>query len=296
MFRRACKIAQGFTFPVVISRKTIGGDCSSLIGTFIVVNKDGWILTAHHIIQQLVRLIQEENVARDLEVQRQSVANDDSLSSTARKRKLGALKRLDKNHTDRVSAWWGKDGVSVTDVRGLKNVDLGIGRLVPFDPTWVPSYPVFKDPSQNFDCGASLCKLGYPFHSITPTWNADNKAFELPQGSLPLPPFPIDGIYTRTVKVAAQSTDTAPFPMLYLETSTPGLRGQSGGPIFDTDGNIWAIQSRTAHFDLGFAPKVKRSDGEHTENQFLNIGLGVHVETILGLLDQQGIDYQMSDD
>ena len=42
----------------------------------------------------------------------------------------------------------------------------------------------------------------------------------------------------------------------YLETSSAGLLGQSGGPIFDIDGTVWAMQSRTTHLPLGFAPKV----------------------------------------
>ena len=81
--------------------------------------------------------------------------------------------------------------------------------------------------------------------------------------------------------------------MRILETSTPGLRGQSGGPIFDTNGDIWAIQSRTQHYDLGFKPKAMQSAQE--EHQFLNVGLGVHVQTVLGFLDQLGIKYQISD-
>lgn len=39
---------------------------------------------------------------------------------------------------------------------------------------------------------------------------------------------------------------------MFIETSTPRLRGQSGGPIFDVNGAIWAIQSQTHHLKLGF--------------------------------------------
>ena len=35
-----------------------------------------------------------------------------------------------------------------------------------------------------------------------------------------------------------------------FETTSPGLRGQSGGPIFSPDGLIYGIQSMTKHIDL----------------------------------------------
>ena len=43
MFRLAYKIAREFTFPVILSRRTIAGACSSSIGAYVVINADGWI-------------------------------------------------------------------------------------------------------------------------------------------------------------------------------------------------------------------------------------------------------------
>ncbi len=80
-----------------------------------------------------------------------------------------------------------------------------------------------------------------------------------------------------------------------METSTPGLKGQSGGPIFDKDGNIWAVQSATNSLPLDFSPKVKHNGREVTENQFLNVGIGTHVETVCKTLDHLSISYEKSD-
>ena len=41
MFRDVYKIASKFTLPVIISGKTISGECSSAIGAFVVINEDG---------------------------------------------------------------------------------------------------------------------------------------------------------------------------------------------------------------------------------------------------------------
>ena len=78
-----------------------------------------------------------------------------------------------------------------------------------------------------------------------------------------------------------------------LETSSAGLRGQSGGPIFDTDALVWAIQSKTQSLALGFAPKIKLQGGkEITEHQFMHVGWGVHVSHARELLDKHKVSYQ----
>jgi hypothetical protein len=63
--------------------------------------------------------------------------------------------------------------------------------------------------------------------------------------------------------------------------------GQSGGPLFDVDGVIWGIQSRTSFLDLGFSPEKEGSK----EYQFMNVGLASHIQHVLALLDQHGVQY-----
>ncbi|HQN28938.1 MAG TPA: serine protease, partial [Mesotoga sp.] len=75
----------------------------------------------------------------------------------------------------------------------------------------------------------------------------------------------------------------------FIETSSPGLLGQSGGPILDVTGKVWAVQSRTVHLPLGFSPKVRKDGREIEENQFLNVGWGVHVEMIVDAMKSSGI-------
>ena len=293
MFRKALSIAPRYTRPVVLSRKTVKGDCSSSIGAFVVVNDEGWIITAYHILEQLGTLTTAAKQATAHKAQYDAIRNDKSLAPKDKKRRFSKLKKLPSDATDEVSAWWARDGVGITDAQGLKDVDLAVGRLEPFDPSWVDTYPTFKDPAKDFLVGTSLCKLGYPFHSIKPTWHEDKRAFVLPQGSLPLPMFPIEGIFARVVNVKIEN-NPPPYPYKFIETSSPGLKGQSGGPILDTEGAIWAIQSHTAHFHLGFNPEVPGNKRGQREQQFLNVGRGVHVETILGFLRQIGINFQLS--
>ena len=58
MFSKAVSIAAGFTRPVVISSRTSKGACSSTIGAYVVLNREGWILPAGHLLE-IVRTQQE---------------------------------------------------------------------------------------------------------------------------------------------------------------------------------------------------------------------------------------------
>jgi hypothetical protein len=172
----------------------------------------------------------------------------------------------------------------------LPEADLLVGRLEPFDPASVPTYPVIKDPS-NLRLGTSLCKLGYPFHEISATFDESKNAFRLAPDALPIPRFPIEGIYTRNCFTGKSS---GKYDVKFLETSTPGLRGQSGGSIFDHKGTVWAVQSHTRHLPLGFSPKVKKNSKEVEENQFLNVGLGIHPEILVQFLNDNNIRFDIS--
>jgi hypothetical protein len=108
-----------------------------------------------------------------------------------------------------------------------------------------------------------------------------------------MPLFPIDGIFTRIREVVI-TPNSPPYRILLVETSTPGLRGQSGGATFDTKGTVWAIQTRTIHVPLGFDPPVPGGKAGEKEHQFLNLGQGVHPETMFHLFNKNKIDFKVS--
>lgn len=294
MFRTAYAIASKFTWPVVLSRKAANGKCSCSIGACVVVNDEGWIVTAFHLAKQYTELVQSDQRERDREAQAAAIRADESIGGNQRRARLKGLGMPDPEDTVRGSGWWGRNGTSLTQWYGIEPVDLAIGKLEPFDPSWVSDYPIFKDPEKDFEPGTSLCKLGFPFHGFEPSWSDDKGGFILPEGALPFPRFPIEGILTRIAKVGLRGEPPPPFPLLLVETSTPGLRGQSGGPIFDVNGAVWAVQTQTLHYPLGFDPPVPNSKKGETVHQFLNVGIGAHPTTIFGLMKEQGVDFNIT--
>ena len=121
----------------------------------------------------------------------------------------------------------------------------------------------------------SLCKLGFPLHRIVPVYDEKANTFTLPEGSVPLPLFPMEGMFTRVVNTRAPGSEDGE-PSAFIETSTPSLIGQMGGPVFGGEAVVWGIQSHTMHHALGFRPPVPDGAAGQVEHQFLNTGLAVH--------------------
>ncbi len=291
MFQNALQIARNFTLPVIVSRQGERGRPSSQIASFIILNEEGWLLTAAHVIESINELVQEKQTSDFYKQKKAELEQDPALTKGQRKKALRQLSRPPNDATTAISVWWGRDEWVVNSFRGHKEADIAVGKIESFDPDLVPMYPTFKNPSNDFLPGTSLCKLGFPFHTVTPTFNEKTKGFELPRGAVPVPLFPIEGIFSRIIQVDGARPDRS-WPIKFVETSSPGLRGQSGGPTFDVQGRVWALQSRTVHHLLGFSPDAP--GGRNKEHQFLNTGLGVHAETIIGFLDSLGIQHYVS--
>jgi hypothetical protein len=67
MFKDAYAKARGYTRPVVISTRTISGKCRSEAATYVVLNREGWIVTAYHVLGACVALAKAVGeIQRDL--------------------------------------------------------------------------------------------------------------------------------------------------------------------------------------------------------------------------------------
>jgi S1-C subfamily serine protease len=81
-----------------------------------------------------------------------------------------------------------------------------------------------------------------------------------------------------------------------IELSTPGLRGQSGGPLFDKEGTVCGMQSSTNHLHLGFDMKnfeynLNGVKIKVTNQPFLHVGHCIHVDIIKKFLLENKIRF-----
>lgn len=290
MFSRCLSQVMDYTRPVLISTRFYDGTIQCGGGTFIILNKEGWILTAAHILQANLKKIEDQTEIIEYEDKLREINSNTSFTPPQKKRNAKKLQYNPKWIRNN-SYWWGENGYVIDDFVFDRARDIAVGKIANFNSASVSSYPIFKNPNEPMPTGTSLCKLGFPFHNFTSTFDEATQSFILSEGTLPVPFFPLDGIHTRLVNAIEQNSGRT---TTFLETSTPGLKGQSGGPTFDNNGNIWALQSQTHFLNLDFAPQVVQGTKITQEHQFINVGWGTSVTEILNFLREQGVDVQLS--
>jgi hypothetical protein len=168
--------------------------------------------------------------------------------------------------------------------------DLALLRFEGYKRLLYNSYATFLKDTSRVKPGRSLCRLGYPFPEFTNfQFSSDVDDIEwTSDGRVTSPRFPIDGIVTRLLSENGGITG--------IEMSTPGLRGQSGGPLFDTNGLVYGMQSATRHLHLGFdivdrEVLVNGRKSRVSNHPFLNVGQCVHVDVIKNFLKEKGVKY-----
>ena len=124
-----------------------------------------------------------------------------------------------------------------------EELDFGWGKLKGYTPPPNHQYPVFR--VREVLPGELLCRIGYPFieEDFQPKWN--NQTFEFFNIDK-LPQFINEALVSRFI-------DFPNFERAWMETSSPGLAGQSGGPVVDEYGLICGIQVNTRVYPIAAA-------------------------------------------
>jgi S1-C subfamily serine protease len=286
MFVEACEKAARFTRPAVVSQRDLAGNVTTGVASFVVLNNDGWIITAGHLCFGLLAVQRDQESVR---IYDEAVEGAQLEPEFNRRRNL--LKRIPRNDSwiRNASIWWGQDGVRAVEDHVYPPADIMICKLDGLDLSSA-EFPKFKKPD-GLRAGMSLVKIGFPFHEIKGVWDEGTNGFKFDNTGLAL--FPIDGIFTREIDFV--SDNPPDFPVRMVQTSTPGLMGQSGGPTLDAHGTLCAIQTGTQHIPLGFSPSVMVGKTTVSEHQFINVGLGVHSGTLQAILAKHDIEVEWVD-
>lgn len=169
------------------------------------------------------------------------------------------------------ATFFGPPGVTTERMDHYPEIDLCVGKLASFTPPPAYAFPAFR--GQSPPPGEILCRIGYPLLEPIPVTWSEPEGFQIAKRSLSIPPFVNEAMVSRILR-----TQSGP---RWLETSTPGLPGQSGGPIVDVHGLVCGIHSSSAEF----APKPPRTVP-------ITTGRAVHVAAIRQTLDTLGISYR----
>ena len=182
------------------------------------------------------------------------------------------------------------EGFDSLKVIAHPDVDLALMKFDNYAKLLCDSFPVFAQSSSVLRQGRSICRLGYPFPEFS-NYKYESKSDSIewtPDGQTNTPRFPIDGILTRHLSDGKGKA-------VGFEVSTPGLRGQSGGPAFDVDGRIVGIQSLTKAHDLNFDVDIKvlrrGKQKPVKESSLLHVGHCIHLDVIKDFMRQNQVNF-----
>jgi len=290
MFVTAIETAGRFTRAIHTIVRNYGSDFVERgAATLFFVNAEGWALTCKHVAMVLV---ESERIA----AQRASFIQELSAARGGKKmnrqaRDLEQKYGFVKGRPFEVLHSFVGCVDQVTQMRITVHPDLDLA-LLKFESGKIlcDAFPVFAAQGNELKQGKSLCRLGFPFPEFTNfhyDTTTDSTSWTK-QGRQDSPRFPLEGMVTRHLAGAGGA-------VFGFEMSTPGLRGQSGGPAFDVEGRIWGMQSATNHLDLAFdvdAEVVREGRRKRVhDSAFLHVGLCVHVNAMKEFMKANNVSF-----
>ena len=292
MFIKAIERVAQFTRPVhSILRTYAGKQVIPSAGTLFFVNEDGYAITCKHIAEMLLSAEAINQHYQTFNAERQLIANDSKqkqlLKGLELKYKMNAANtiQLKNNFVDCV------DTMSGFTFNLHPTLDLAIIKFNDYNKLHYREYARFAKDESNIQQGKFLCRLGFPFPEFTNfTYNNTTDDIEWTSTGINVSPrFPIEGMVTRFLA-------DEPHGLYGIELSTPGLRGQSGGPLFDSNGVVYGMQFSTKHLHLGFdlvdkEIMVNTSVKKVSDYSFIHLGQCIHVNAIKSFLKQHNVKF-----
>ncbi|MFT3908734.1 MAG: serine protease [Ferruginibacter sp.] len=296
MFISAIEKAGQFTRPIHTLIRAYGGK-QILPGaaTIFFVNENGYAITCKH-VAELIAAANNINTNYDrFKKERQAIPQDGKFKSQLKGLEL-KYKFLPETSIQVKHNFVGSvDKMSGFTFHMHPTLDLAIIKFNDFGKIHYTDCARFLKDGDNIKQGKFLCRLGFPFPEFTNfTFNEKTDDIEWTNtGIVASPRFPIEGMVTRFL--ADQQNG------LYgIEMSTPGLRGQSGGPLFDEKGTVYGMQFSTKHLHLGFDIEDKEimvNNGikKISDYSFIHLGQCIHVNAIKTFLKQNNVDFYEED-
>jgi len=293
MFVDAIEKVDKFTRPIhSILRNYDSTDVIPCASTLFFINEEGYAITCKHVVEGLIQPADAVN-NKYIDFKKEF----DTLPVGGNKRR-SAIKVLE-----------GKYGYTHENTIQVKNnfincvdklssiswnlhphYDLAVLKFDGFSSLLCNEFPTFAKDSSLIKQGKSLCRLGYPFPEFSNyQYNKDIDNIEwLPTGKDTSPKFPMDGMITRFLADENK--------VFGIEMSTPGLKGQSGGPLFDAEGTIYGMQFATNSLHLGFDVvnkeiTVNNKKKKVSDYSFIHLGLCVHIDIIKDFLRSLNIKF-----
>ncbi|TWV11088.1 trypsin-like peptidase domain-containing protein [Bacteroidaceae bacterium HV4-6-C5C] len=293
MFDHAINEVSKFTRPIHSILRNYGSiEIIPSTSTLFFINEEGYALTCKHVVAGLLQPADQVNQIYQCYKQEFS-----TIPQSGNKKRI-AIKNLENKYgyTNETTIQVKNSFINCVDKMlplsyNLHPIyDLAVIKFNGYSSLLCNEFPVFKKDSSQIKTGEYLCRLGFPFPEFNNyQYNSNLDDIEwLSTGDSSSPIFPIDGMVTRFAALDGKISE--------IEMSSPGLKGQSGGPLFNKEGIVYGMQSSTISLHLGFdivnkEIAVNNKKKKVSDFSFIHLGRCIHVDVIKDFLKSLNIKF-----
>lgn len=289
MFENAIIESQKYTRPILSVSRNYANKLTAGAGTLFFVNNNGVAVSCKHVADVIVSGDNIWKKFQDFQKEKTLFANDGKLKNKIRD--LEIRYGFQPNTTVQILNTFQNcfDKITGFKIHAHPKLDLAIIIFEGFEKILYGGHAQFISDNQPFNIGKFLCRVGFPFPEFTNFRINESNNLEWTQtGVQQTPIFPSEGMITRFVGENNEITG--------IEMSTPGLRGQSGGPLFGVEGTVYGMQSHTMHLHLGFdmidhEVNTKFGNEKISNFPFLHVGRCIHAIQIKKFLHEHDLEY-----
>ena len=247
MFVEAIERIGGYTRPIFTISRTYGSQqVDPGAATMFFVNEEGWAVTCKHVAKMVIDAAAIEKKYSDFRAQKAKLGHgfnaEEQLHGLEEvfKYTSNTLAQLKVNFVDCV------DRIQSVQCKIHPNADLALIKFDGFNKVVYKGHAVFGSDDSVIKQGRFMCRVGFPFPEFK-NFKYDPIKDDIgwtKEGTKSSPRFPMEGMVTRLIAAPEGG-------LIGIELSTPGLKGQSGGPLFDTKGVVYGMQSSISPLNLG---------------------------------------------
>ena len=280
MFANAIQKTGEFTRPILTISRFFGStQVNPGTATLFFVNENGDAVTCRHVAKLVMDAERINRRYEDFKKKRSEHPENAEKLAAQYGYNSTVLAEMRHNFVDTV------DHFQTLQCVFHPKHDLALIRMGGFTRTLYRGHAVFAKDDHGIQPGDFLCRLGFPFPEFSGYFydaKEDRIGFD-PKGRLITPRFPSEGMFTRHL-----GGDNG--EMIGYELSTPGLPGQSGGPLFNKEGIVYGMQYETKHLPIHF------NTPGNDQKLYLNVGHCLSAGIIKKFLSDHGVRYYTEED